>query len=383
MLRLGHMITFSTLKRAVLTGTAAILLPATVLAATPQQMLNTAIKANLKAPYRLGGEIKIDITDKPVVRTERTKTANIVMRFNQRVQNETAGSEAGEGSFTLASFRASGEQDGDPDLTLGGPMTFEWKNIGRVSYVKISSLPSELTEQLTVLDIDLSKLTNRWIKIDLTGSEDGILSQIPLAPELPIDPTSGEMSLSELLNLSRIQPLIVSRVESRKTLADGRNIIRLRVRVNPSFVNELQRIDRAKIERNDPERTEKLTELNEKYVAIRKFIANLHMAMEMDTSTERLTRIEMGGRQSEPTKACEMNARLKREVCKIVSYKTISYAIGINIETDRGEPVVPPSDATDLMTIFEELAPTPEPEPIVEEEESWDYSDEWEMEYEY
>jgi hypothetical protein len=368
------MITLSTLKKAALTGTAALLLPATVFAATPQQMLNTALRTNLTAPYRLNGEIKIDMTEKPISRKELTKTANVVMRFNERVQSETKGSEAVEGLIELTKFRASADIAGEPDITLPAPITFEWKMVNRVVYLQIHELPSVITEQLRMMEIDLSKVTNRWIKIDLGELTDGLLSELNVA-SIPVNPTS-ETSLMDLLNLSKIQPLTVTRIESTKKLADGRTIMRLRVHVNPTFVNEMQRLERNKIAKNDPERTDKLTKLNTRYTELRTFIAHLQLAMEVDSGAQRLTRIEMGGTQTEPSKDCTWNTRLNRDVCKIVAYKILRYSVGLNLEKDGGAPIVTPTDAVDFKTLIEEISPTPEPEPEPIMTEDWNWIEE-------
>ena len=347
------MISLSQFGRAAAATTLLLTVPSTALAATPQQMLNAAIQTNLAAPYRINGEVKIDVTEKPLARSERTKTTHVELRFDQRVQNDTKRSEAAEGKFVVAKVKTSGSSVEESDTELPAPITFEWKSVNGMTYLKIQELPAQITQQFSALGIDLSKIAGQWISYGGGQLRDEVVSKFPLMPDLPANPVADkEMTLKDILALTKISPIQILRTESKKTLPDGRTILRLRVRVNPAFVSEMLRLDRKKVALNDPERKTKLADLAKRYTKIRKFISKLHIAVELDATTSKITRLEFGGRMTEPTKDCEWNDDYTKQTCKTVGYKTIQYAVGINILADRGDALIPPSDAIDFMALL-------------------------------
>lgn len=352
----GHMTSLrKTLTSVVLFATAVLPFQASAATPSPQSVLDAAL-TSLMAQTSMRAEMELNMNVQK--RTLKTRTYSpdsmVKLRMSQRTAPAIDGRHDSEGKLVIEGFETEGGT-----LKLAAPFTIEWKKVGTSAYIRVMTLPAELTDALAQLDIDPTPLVGKWLQIDLKGSllEEGLAKEV-----VPNADLSSLRSMTSLPSLKQI--LRVVRVESTTTGADGHKRLRLRTRLNPTLVTQLQQREVAAVPKGTS-RAAQVKEINARYAKLRTVLAGLHMVVVVDQTSQTVERVELGMEQVEPTKECTWNDSWTKETCKTVGYKKTKFAIGISFFAERVAAIVAPLDAQPIEEAFKSIAP-PTPEPLDE-----------------
>ncbi|MEI7512253.1 MAG: DsbA family protein [Candidatus Uhrbacteria bacterium] len=334
-------------------------------ATTPsaQNMLNTALLRELSSQtMRSDMSLRLGMTQKSYKKTDPSGSASLAMHFQAR-QIAKAGSPLGdqEGRLSLDSFSIDEAiSDGMP-VSLDGPMSFQWKLVDRTAYFRVEQMPQNLLDMAKgITATDYSTLVGRWIKLDI--DQQGLL---PADLESGIlDQNNPQMKALKALAI-KAPPLLVTRVESKTKAANSHDMWRLRLRVNPAFINGVYMLAYKDLPKSPASsRKAALKELNTSFATIRTTLARTGLIAVLDATDQTLTRMEVGGSYPSPVKTCTFNEKTWKDVCKTTGNRTITVAIGMNMVKADGQPIIAPSDALDqaaLEALIESLQPQQPP----------------------
>lgn len=338
----------------------ALALPWTAIAATPEQSLDKAVKAmDSMTSYKLDMDMKLDIGERVIGKPGNGMTGQIAIKLGTRVLDK----QNGEGRLSLERFSMKGMESGaEINFTLDQPITVEWQMTGDKLYFRLAQAPAMVVDFLkTNLEIDIAPIIGVWIGMDAPNGVNDlkdltVFSNQPFASGLPQNITT--QSAIRKLPLFR-----VTSVEKRMKNAAGEDLLRLRVRINPSLIYAVQQAEIKALPRDKYYR-EELTALNKRYAELRSNLARLFMAVNLNITKNRVERMEVGGTIEEPTETCTYNASLKRNVCKTASVRLFKISAGINIAPAGTEPIFAPLMWKTIQEIQNILMPPPAPEPI-------------------
>jgi hypothetical protein len=334
--------------------------PGIALAATPEQSLDKAVKAmDSLSSYKLDMDMKVDIGERVIGKPGSGITGQVVVRMGTRVVDK----QNGEGRLSLERFSIKGVESGqEMSFSFDQPMAIEWKVSGNMLYFQLAQVPGMVTDYLkTNLDIDLTPIIGIWMGMEApNGVSDlkniPIVSTQSLTRELP----------QNITNQAAIRKLPIFRVigiEKRMKNTVGEDLMRLRVRINPTLITAVQQAEIKALSRDKYYR-EDLAALNKRYVELRTNLTKLFMAVNLNITKNRVERMEIGGTIEEPAQTCTYDARLKRNVCKTASVRSYKISVGMNIAPAGSEPVIPPMVWKTLEEIQKLLMPAPTPAPV-------------------
>jgi hypothetical protein len=326
--------------------------PATAFAATPQQILNTAVASlDASGPLRLDTEVTLNVMEK-TVRAPISVTEGVMKFFvSQRRLPVTEGRCDSEGRFEI---RQIDVKDGDMPFMLDAPIAIQWKIVACKLYVRLESVPPSIIGVLKDLEVDVTPVVGQWASIDMPTED---------LPTMLGDTDAAALSpfMRALEGITSKDVLRVVRVEKRETRPDGHVISRFRVRVNPLLVSRLQAAAIKDVSRTDPDRRSKINAIYKDFAKIRRTIANLHMVAIVDETAGTMQRMEFGIVVKQPKKTCTWNSTFTRQTCRTTSNQTFRIAAGQSYLPDSGAPVIAPTDAIPFETLMERLNP---PEPV-------------------
>ncbi len=343
---------------------ATIAIPWSAMAATSDQLLDKAVKSmDGMTSYKMDFEMNMDIGERVIGKPKDGMTGQIKIRISSRILDK----ENGEGRLALDRFTISGKESGSEiSFNLDQPVAIDWIITDKKLYFNLSQAPATLLDFAhDTLGLDLSPLVGTWIGIDMPNGVNDIkdlplLSSTAVTRDLP-------QNLGEQAAIRKLPIFRVNSIEKRMKNASGDDILRLRVRVNPSLIYAVQQAEIKALPRDKYYRTE-LTALNKRYVELRTNLAKIGMAINLNVTKNRVDRMELGGNIQEPTQTCTYDARLKRNVCKTSSIRTYKFSVGINIAPAGSTPVTAPfmwKTVEEIMSLLEPKA-IPEPDPLVQ-----------------
>jgi protein-disulfide isomerase len=189
------------------------------------------------------------------------------------------------------------------------PVNFLWKLIDRTAYVQIEQLPPNLFSLFQDgSGTDYSVLRGRWITFEL--GDLGLL--------IPDDQQADKVKALAL----RAPPLLVTRVESKTHDANGNEIWRMRLRVNPKFLYGLYALKLSNVKK-----------ANAEYAYVRSLLAHTSLVAMVDVTHQTLTRFELGGHYH------------------TAGSSVVTLALGINLSSDDGQIIEAPTDALDTVAV--------------------------------
>lgn len=365
MLFYRHMHLPSSIRRSI--GVAAVLctVPSFVFAASPQQELTTSLMNSLAlTPVTIDGTLKLNIVSKPVAKGFFNLTGSAQFSLMERIVSNAANNTQNEGTVSIDAFQTT-TQDPNVIPSLTSPITLDWKRVGQTMHIRLHELPIAITDDLGLpaqATDALKMFVNQWISIDL--------SELPMMNSNSSDSTFSK----ELLNPSSLDslvkrifgksaPLIFLGVEKNSVSADGAPIMRVRAKINPSFISKMQNDELAAI-RKKPAlsamarsfKSDSIKEVNARYIKLRQIVSATRLAINIDTRSHLIQRIEVGGSVTQPHQTCTTTYKKTFVTsCKITSKDTITYTGAINLKKDTAGPVIVPTDARSFMEVIQSI----------------------------
>lgn len=349
-------------------GGLGLMLPLTASAATTQQLLNQALKAQMesKRPMVMDGRMTLNGQSNLTKGNIDNGHGSASLRIMSRALAPVAGQKNpdSEGQLLLEKLsvydpKSTELQDGRLEITT--PVGLEWKMVDDALYFRAKDVPMEWTNELPE---DLRQYVNQWLKLaipkELMAAEptsNGLVAPA-MDPKDLLQATLGkELSDAEVLKkkLQTMSVFLVTRTE-KKMVVDGKNILRLRVVLNPALITLLQN-EELKGAREYPisYRREEVARINKKYTEIRTTLRKFSFAMELNTTDNLVSRMELGAKFTEPVQDCTWNVRTQKDVCKTTGRTTFDLAGGFNFSFRDQQPAVePPAASVDLMQLFTE-----------------------------
>lgn len=310
----------------------AMMLPGLALAATPQQMLDAAVrKSNTDASFSMAGEVTIRTSQKAL--RERNPSQQAEVKFNLAQRRNGMSS---EGDFAVKSFSA--KMNGIEIPATQDPASVEWKVTDGKAYVRVSEASEAVLAALKLYGINAEGAVGAWVEVDLLP----LLSMVGPTDIQTANEAVG-IATAEASKFGDIKTLQATRVERRWT-ENGVKMIRLRVRLNPAVINKALAMDLKAVDPKASDAKAQRAAITARYVEIRRFASNFFMAVNMKVDEQVIDRIEMGYKRIDPVKECTKNSA-GREVCKTTAYRTMEMNAGFFVRGASNAPVQAPANA--------------------------------------
>lgn len=339
-----------------LMSASAILLALPASAATPQQTLNQILASEqAKGPQRMDMTMDVSFASRPYKVTESREEGLVKLRMSLR---DLPASKSGEGRISLdkVTVTTKGYKQEPRTESFDNPLAVQWKYADKKVYARLESVAQAIVDEMKKDEVDLSPYIGQWYMLDLAQFSEllkGGLGELNQSTA-PLDAVNKVKS-NDLAAWKGKSVLLVTSVQKRTTDAEGHKILRLRVRVNPAFVNAMHQAEIKKIASNDPQRKTKIADVNKRYQEMRLSLSRLQMVVMVDETAKTLDRIEIGGNQTEPIKTCTYNIKTGRDVCRTTGYKTTRVLAGISIMPDSGAAVEIPGSALSVNDLLNNL----------------------------
>jgi len=317
------------LKTRLMTGlaTVAVLVPQLAFAATPQQMLDRAVRLRLGMENPIPQAMTIDMNmhvayqpsrslSRKLIEESGARTTTDSLRLQVVIEGELfprAGSitQDAQGRIRLVKLVSTGAQVMD----LSNLAIFEWKTIDEVFYVRIAEVSPALREELSSIGADLSLLEGAigmWLKFDPDALADFAKDGLPLGANstFTVNP-----SIRSWESLGRMLPLLqVVRVEKKVTR--GTEVYsRMAVRLHPGFWTRLEQQlikmveeELADLKTSSPreytkQRTQRIREIRTSLQASRLKVNKLRLVVMINDRTGRVERVEGAFQDKSPSYA--------------------------------------------------------------------------------
>lgn len=340
-------------------------LPTFVFAASPRQELTASLTNSLAyTPLHIDGSATINVTTKPVAKGSFATTGSAHITITDRIVSRDPKNKQSEGMLSLDSFTMQTKGPGAVPA-LDAPLALDWKKTNQMMYLRIHELPASLTNSLNLeaqAQDALQMLVNQWISINLTEvpSESGVSSIADIGMKF-INPTSGSSLVTTLYG--KASPLIFTGTEKKFTAADGTPILRVRARINPSFITKM-RNDELTTLRKEPAtdamersiKNQSIKDANNRFAQLRRIIAATKLAVNINTKSHLIQRIEIGGTVTQPNQDCTTKyGKTAVTTCRTTTKDTMTFTAGFTIKKDSGSPIVAPTDSRSIMEILTQL----------------------------
>lgn len=349
-------------------GSLGLMLPLTASAATTQQLLNQALKAQMesKRPMAMDGLMTLKGQSTLTKGNVDNGHGSASLRLMSRTLAPVAGQKSPDSEGQLLLEKASlydpdNTQFTDGRFELANPVGLEWKMVDDALYFRVKDVPMEWTNELPE---DMRQYINQWLKLAIpkeltvpTSPESGLATPA-MDPQEILQATLGkELGDAELLKtkIQNMSVFLVNRTE-KKTIVNGKTILRLRVSINPALITLLQN-EEYKAAREYPAsyRREENARITKKYTEIRTTLRKFSFVMELNTTDNLVSRMELGAKFTEPVQDCTWNVRTQKDVCKTTGRTTFDLVGGFNFSyRDQQAAVKTPPAAVDLMQLFTE-----------------------------
>ncbi len=236
-----------------------------------------------------------------------------------------------DGRFTLSAFHlTSNELAPLGTFELDAPFVIEWVNRHPMRYIRLQQIPESVANFFTVFGVNILGIQKTWIGFDW---EENTLGEALTLNES----FSGINSILDVTDTDGVEEssLLVGDVERIFRNAKGESITRYRAKMNPAYIQAMYQ-NRVENAVTDFDRTMAETERAEQM----KLADSLGFAINYNTHTLRIERIEMGGKITEPRNDCHYVGA--ENVCAITGTTVTSYAVGITYFTDDLRPIYHP-----------------------------------------
>jgi hypothetical protein len=229
--------------------------------------------------------------------------------------------------------------------TITDPGTLEFRIVNSLGYVRVKSVSDAVRMFLTSKNIDPNTAIGTWVKID----PNEICAALGKSCSASQSTLNG--AISSALNVVKQKPIQVIGTEKRWTAKNGDKMVRVRARVNPSVVTTFQKNAIAKVAKNDPKRAAKLADIQKQVKDMRKQIAGVRMAINVNVTKSKIERVEAVNIQVTPTQTCTTNAKTKKQVCKTTGTETTTMIAGLNVSQGNAAPVIAPASSVSAVSV--------------------------------
>jgi protein-disulfide isomerase len=223
------------------------LLPLTTFAAapTPQQVLDRGLMNTVQQQRQAErSSVDFDIRyDTAVLKKDLYGSGNEHMRMRAVLSSDTfvRGAVDADGIFSLRVPQFEYKTDKEPLVKVPNPFNLEVRLVNHVVYIRVSDVAPALLAQLPATtspgESDLRALIGAWIKID--PAELGADMQDFSMLSTGITDATKDANLKDLRALLSGSVFQVVSVESRTKNSAGDQMMRLRIRLNPTFIDRL------------------------------------------------------------------------------------------------------------------------------------------------
>ncbi len=360
------------LRKTCAMATGLSLLGTPAFAATPQQIVNQSLfQMQAGAAQSSDGTFEISVSERSLV-GKPAVGGSARFRLSQNVM-AGAGIQNNDGSFTVERVVLPPSPETVEIQRYLNNLSLGWRYADGALFFRVSGVAPSLLEKAKEEGMDLAPYVDRWIKVD--GE---LMDSLQELQRLNSPANLQTSELGWLVDLAKkYPPLLLTRIERRETRPNGDKIQRMRFRVNPAFMNALQRKALAEIKTTGADRRYEVQAVNAQFTEVRRVTAGMALVGVVNTTQQRLERIEIGGSITQPQKTYEWNQRLQRSIQRTTSILTIKYAMGMNLKAFTGT-ITPPSDflmLSDVTKAIEDaqrsrypvVEPLPMPEPTLEE----------------
>ena len=319
-------------------------LPAASLAATPQQIIDKGLNdITFTQPSAVSGEIRVNLSERRVNMRTPDSTANITLTVNER-KVPKSGQAVPDSAGTLRVTQVVGT-GAYAMPTLSNPGTIEWKIINSVGYVRVGELSDAVRLFLQSKGVDPAAAVGTWVKIDAQE----ICAAAGDVCAMGINTAISNASTAQ--SIVTQSPILVTRTERRWSSANGDKMVRVRAKINPTVITNLQNAETAKIAKNDPQRAAKLAEIRTRFAEARKQASAIQLALNVNTTKSSVERVEVGMTQTEPEKTCTTNAKTKKSVCRTTGFKSVTTLVGLNVSGASADPVTAPESSISAVSL--------------------------------
>jgi hypothetical protein len=307
--------------------------PAIAQAATPQQVLNSALaNINITQPINAAGQISFRTKDVPY-RSTTPVTEDFKIDLN--VAGRTVPAQ-GAAEGTAGIVNVQGKTSGMTIPPTTNPASFDWKVASGKLYLRISQLSDAAINALQALGMDYSVAINKWIQSDVGTDANGVSSMLGIP----------NVQRSDVLALIKANALQVVNVEKKwKNGTDS--MMRLRVRINPAIINKMMQADLAKVDKKANDAAAQRKAITKNYTDMRASAAKVSVAINVNATKNTVDRIESFIRTVDPLKACTTDKK-GQQVCKTTGTRRTEVLAGISLKNGPANPVVAPIDAVTL-----------------------------------
>ena len=305
-------------------GLASFLLPIGASAATTQQLLNQAIKAQAESKRPMAMDGRMTVTGKSALFNGNVEQGHgsASFRLMSRALAPVAGQKSPDSEGQLILEKAVLHDFEKPEhLEITKPVGLEWKMVNDAFYFRAKDVPMEWAQELPE---EVRQYLNQWLKLAIPKELSDSANNGLIAPQMqPQDLLKMGLGNSVLTaeqdikaRLNKLPLFLVTRTE-KKIVVDGKTILRLRVILNPALLTLLQNEEfKALKGMSASYRREETARINKKYAEIRTALRKFSAVMELNTTDNYVRRFEIGAKFVEPVKDCTWNTRLQKSVCK-------------------------------------------------------------------
>jgi hypothetical protein len=327
-------------------------LPAAALAATPQQIIDKGLSDfALTTPSLSSGEVKVNFADRDQNVRDPKSTATMTLVVKER-KIPKAGSAIPntDGTIVVKTVEGTGAY---AIPTISNPGTIEFRIVDGIGYVRVKEISDGVSLFLAAKGIDASSAVGAWVKIDpaeICSAVGSACSSVAGASAMGIQMAS---------DIAKMKPIQVTRTERRWTAPNGDKMVRVRARVSPAVVTNLQNKEIAKVPKTEAKRAAHIAAINKQFAEMRKQLANTTMAINLNLTKSTVDRVEAASIQIQKKQTCTLNAA-KKQTCKAAGTQTVTTLAGMNIAAGNAAAIVAPessisavSTATSLLQVIQ------------------------------
>lgn len=319
----------------------AILVPAIAQAATPQQVLNSALaNVNPSTPAMSMGDLNIRTTDK----SYSSKTPSQDIQAQLGLNGRTVPSQ-GSAEGSLAVKNVQGKAMGMTIPSTDNPATIEWKVVGGEFYARVSKASDAVVNALKMVGVNAASAVGTWVKADV-GSLLSLNGSVTSAANVAGVPTSKLGSLN-VLTPKALQVLSVE----KRWKENSNDMMRLRVRISPTFINNAMNADLAKVDKKAKDAAAQRKAIIAAYSQVRTFASKVQMAVNVNVTKNTISRVETFIKAQEPLKTCKMN-KANKQVCSTTGTRITEVRSGFTVQGSSSSPVIAPSNAITIQDLM-------------------------------
>ncbi len=376
----SQLVFFFHMKRLLLLGgmVGTLLMPLSTFAATSQQLLDAGVKARFTQTLHAQNvaiDVDLQSTTKVLRKVDGAKNESMHARVTMTADTFARSEAYSDGIFVLRVPEFKMDQGTGSPVSVKNPFTFEMRVVDHVMYVRISDVSPLLLAQLpesVSSGMDIRSLIGVWIKIDPKELGADLNDLKDLNPANSVTQQADLETVKKFLAGPSL--LQVVSTEKRMKNAKGEEQVRLRVRLNPKFIDyalKLQADQQKKSYGYAPTAKELATQKAD----IQKMLKGLQMVVVVNTKTVTLDRMEASYTSNTPVYRYVYTGNTSKKYNNGNTKVVVKFGISLQALADRQVPM--PEAPLSLKTLLDQwkqatAIPT-EPTPLPSDNNPFDY----------